>query len=167
MWGLLKALQIDVTKRGTHRQLHLAPRPTPANDDWRKRVRNLMTFPNYPTTLRFLNEVVVPACEEVAEALRKEGATVNVIRQDDRIGIEVPMGEEHDFRYESGPRPPHAGLHYGRNAWFSGTYRVFPCRGVSDRRRPELRRDGMEPPGIIADILDQYSRHLHFLHLVR
>src|SRR5690625_1496576 len=78
IWGLLKALRIDVTKRTTHGQLHLAPRPTPA-EDWRKRVRSLMTFPDYPLTRRFLEEVVVPACEEVAEALRKEGATVRPI----------------------------------------------------------------------------------------
>jgi len=168
MWGLLKALQIDVTKRGTHRQLHLAPRPTPANDDWRKRVRNLMTFPNHPTTLRFLNEVVVPACEEVAEALRKEGATVTVIRQDDRIGIEVPMGDEHDFRYEIRPkahRMPAFIMEGTRDSAEHSEY--FRAEVYLTEGGQNYDVMGWSRQGIIADILDQYSRHLHFLHLVR
>src|SRR5690606_11305229 len=34
IWGLLKALQRDLTKRSTRTQLHLAPGPKPGNEDW-------------------------------------------------------------------------------------------------------------------------------------
>lgn len=168
IWGLLKALRIDVTKRTTHGQLHLAPRPTPA-EDWRKRVRSLMTFPDYPLTRRFLEEVVVPACEEVAEALRKEGATVRLIREEDVIGIEVPLGEETDFRYELRPkahRTP-AFIMKGTRDESGHRHEYFRVEVYLTEGGQNYDVMGWSRQGIIADILDQYSRHLHFLHLVR
>lgn len=169
IWGLLKALQVDATKRDTHHQLHLAPQASPHTEDWRKRVSDLMTFPRYSATQRFLSGTIVPACEEVAEALRNEGATVTVHKAKDRAGIEIVHGEEVDFKYE-------VRLRAHRLPTFVMTDEHSEANDESEYFRAEVYLGeggqdydvmGWSRQGIIADILDQYSRHLHFLHLVR
>lgn len=169
IWGLLRALQLDVTKRRTHRQMHLAPRPTPANEDWHRRVRTLMNFPRYPALQRFLKETVVPACNEVAEALRKEGAQVTVIDEKNRVGIEVVHGEEIDFLYEVHPRAHRLPAFVMSDTKESAEDDLQYFRAEVYLREGGQNYDvmGWSRQGVISDILDQYTRHLHFLHLVR
>ena len=169
IWGLLRALQMDVTKRTTHHQLHLAPHPTPPNEDWRKRVSNLMSFPRYSATQHFLTQTVIPACEEIADALRNEGATVTVTKDTDRAGVEVTHGEEIDFKYEirlRAHRLPAFIMADTKNDLDeeSEYFRAEVYLGEGGQNYDVM---GWSRQGIIADILDQYGRHLHFLHLVR
>lgn len=169
IWGLLRALRIDVTKRATHRQLHLAPRPSPANEDWRKRLNNLMSFPSHSATQRFLQDTVIPACDEVADALRQEGATVTVIKAKERVGIEVMHGEEVDFSYEVRPQAHRLPAFVMRDTKHNSNQEreYFRAEVYLSEGGQDYDVMGWSRPGIIADILDQYSRHLHFLHLVR
>jgi len=169
IWGLLKALQIDVTKRGTRNFAHLAPRPAQANEDWQRRLRNLMTFPRRSHVNRFIEDVVTPACQEVAEELRKQGAEVVVAGESGSIKLEVMHGSEVDFVYEIRPRP------YAQPA-----FAMRATEGDEREERKYFRAEvylkeggqnydvmGWSRADIIGDILDQYEKHLHFLHLVR
>lgn len=169
IWGLLRALQMDVTKSDTHHQLHLAPHPAPPNEDWRKRVRNLMTFPTYAEAQNFLLNTVTPACEEVATALRLEGATVNVVKDKDRAGIEVMLGDEVDFIYQVRPRGNRLPAFVMKSAAHAADdeHEYYRAEVYLSEGGQNYDVMGWSRQGIIADILDQYGRHLHFLHLVR
>src|SRR5690606_2442464 len=82
---------------------HLAPR-TGGVEDWQGRLRNIMNFPRRTHVHRFMQDVVLPAYEEVAEALRKEGAEVEVSQEEDGVRMAVMHGAEEDFVYAVHPR---------------------------------------------------------------
>src|SRR5690606_18057767 len=104
MWGLVKALREDVTKRDTHTQLHLAPRHGgPTTLDWQRRLRNLTTYPRRRHIQRFMEEVVTPALEEVAAALTKQGANTTVEQTAKQVALHVEHDSELDFVYKVRP----------------------------------------------------------------
>ncbi len=178
IFGLLRALQIDATKTATQQTLHLAPRASPGQVDWRARLHRMMTFPSTEMTQNFLGEVVLPACTEVAEVLRSEGVVVNIINLHERVGIEVLHDDEANFRYEIRLRthrmPTFATRDQGTDDALSEIQP--PTDKELEYYRAEVYLNegsldydvlGWNQQGIINDIVDQYSRHLHFLHLVR
>jgi choline/glycine/proline betaine transport protein len=173
MWGLLKALKLDATKRGIRYQALNISRPAPRSaGGWQRRLRNLAMFPRRTHVVRFIGEVVKPACESVAEELRKQSYLVNVKDGDDgRVRIEVGPEEVPEFVYEVRPR-----------AYAMPSFVMGDTQSDQNERedRKYFRADvhlkeggqdydvmGWSRDDIIGDILDQYERHMHFLHIVR
>ena len=173
MWGLLKALKLDATKRGIRYQALNISRPAPRSaGGWQRRLRNLAMFPRRTHVVRFIEEVVKPACESVAEELRKQSYLVSVKNGDDgRVRIEVGPEESPEFVYEVRPR-----------AYAMPSFVMGDTQSDQNERedRKYFRADvhlkeggqdydvmGWSRDDVIGDILDQYERHMHFLHIVR
>ncbi|RRW42903.1 BCCT family transporter [Pseudomonas luteola] len=173
MWGLLKALKLDATKRGIRYQALNISRPAPRSaGGWQRRLRNLAMFPRRTHVVRFIGEVVKPACESVAEELRQQSYLVSVKDGDDgRVRIEVGPEENPEFVYEVRPR-----------AYAMPSFVMGDTQSDQNERedRKYFRADvhlkeggqdydvmGWSRDDVIGDILDQYERHMHFLHIVR
>jgi len=168
IWGLLRALQIDLTKRATYTQLHLAPRARHDADDWRRRLRNVMSYPRRAHVERFVQDIVAPACEEVAAELRRQGVQVAVTREQARAGLEVMHGTEVDFLYEVRAKAYLQPAFIMRDTEDDAEERKY-LRAEVHLKEGGQNYDimGWSKPEVISDILDQYERHMHFLHLVR
>ncbi|MGO3743233.1 BCCT family transporter [Kerstersia sp.] len=167
--GLLRALRLDLVKRGMRYQNHLAPRAQHGDDNWRRRLRNLMVTPRRAHVNRFIQEVVKPACEDVAAELQGTTQDVKVTEvEPGGVRLEVMHGDEIDFIYEVRPR-----------AYARPTFTVSQSDDNNDERkyfRAEVHLKeggqnydimGWSRSGVIGDILDQYEKHLHYLHLLR
>jgi choline/glycine/proline betaine transport protein len=113
--------------------------------------------------------VVKPACEEVAGELRKQGYEVTVNESEGgSVALELLQTGEGRFLYEVRPR-----------AFINPSFVVRDSEGGSDARKyfraeVHLREGGQDydimgwsREDVIGDILDQYERHLHYLHMVR
>lgn len=166
MWGLLKALHLDATKRVLRVQLPGHGRHAQLHGGWQRRLRNLVMFPRRAHVNRFLDEVVQPACLAVADELRKQGLTGEVQSGDDhRVRLEVRHGAEVDFVYEVHPRAyvrPSFVMLEGDEERKYFRAEVHLHEGGQDYDVMGWSRDE-----VIDDILDQYERHMHFLHVVR
>ncbi len=169
-YGLLQALRVDLHKKDSQLAANLAPRVTRNPVSWDRRLRNMMQFPRRGQVNRFIDEVVEPAMEQVAEELRKQLVEVNVIKDDEshRVRFEVVLGEEMDFEYEARPRD------YLRPAFVVTEEDVDDEESKYFRAEVHLREGGQDydimgwtREQVIGDILDQYEKHLHFLHVVR
>ena len=170
IWGLVKALREDVMKRDTHTQLHLAPRHGgPTTVDWQRRVRNLLNYPRRRHIQRFMEEVVTPAFDEVAEALKKQGATIYIEQNTDYVALQVGHEDELDFLYKIRPE-----------AYLLPSFVETDEEDTEGTERKYFRAEvhlqeggqnydvmGWSRQEVIDDILDQYERHLHYLHLIR
>ncbi|MHB1369667.1 MAG: BCCT family transporter [Pseudomonadaceae bacterium] len=170
MWGLLKALRIDATKQGLRYQAITTSPATPrAYSDWQRRLRNLTMFPRRRHVVRFIAEVVRPACEAVAEEIRKQGYGATVSEgEDQRIRIEIVHEGEPDFLYEVRPRA------YVMPSFVPRSEDDEPGERKYFRAEVHLKEGGQDydvmgwsREGVIGDILDQYEKHMHFLHMVR
>ena len=170
IWGLFKALHLDATKQTLRYQAITTSPATPrAYSDWQRRLRNLMMFPRRSHVTRFITDVARPACEDVAAELRKQGYGVTVSEGEDRrIRIEIVHEGEPDFIYEVRPRA------YAMPSFVPGSDEDEPGERKYFRAEVHLQEGGQDydimgwsRDGVIGDILDQYERHMHYLHMVR
>jgi len=171
IWGLFKALHLDSTKRVLrHQSATHYSRKHKSTGGWQRRLRSMVMFPRRSHVNRFIDEVILPAFEEVAEELRKQGYTVAVESSDDkRCKFEVQHNEEVNFVYEVRPR-----------AYVRPDFMVQDDADEEREERKYFRAEvhlleggqdydimGWSRDEVIDDILDQYEQHMHFLHVVR
>jgi choline/glycine/proline betaine transport protein len=167
-WGLVRALRIEAVKRVTLRDARVAPPAGGGN--WRQRLRTIVHQPRRQEVLSFIDTVVVPALDEVAQELRRQDLDARLQRgEDGRVWVEVRHGEEIDFLYSVRPRayePPAFALRDTRAAR-QEALRYFRAEIHLREGGQDYDIMGRSKAEVIHDVLDQYQRHLHFLDAVR
>ncbi|MNF29759.1 High-affinity choline transport protein [compost metagenome] len=170
IWGLFKALHLDATRRGLRNQaLPSGSQGRHRQGGWQHRLRHIAMMPRRTHITRFIADVVTPACEEVAVELRKQGYEVSVqAHSDGRVSLELDHAGEGRFLYEVLPRAFNAPSFVMRDEDDGNDARKY------FRAEVHLRDGGQDydimgwsRDDVIGDILDQYERHLHFLHVTR
>jgi choline/glycine/proline betaine transport protein len=141
---------------------------------WRNRLARSLSYPGARPTKRFIETVCEPALGDVCSELTDKGvparcATVPVpgAGQDAPTGVElvVGMGDEPDFRYAVCPVEMPTPAFAMRSQSAHDTYyrsEVYLLDGSQG-----YVVDGFTREQLIADVLDHYERHLHWLHLSR
>ncbi|MBN7769145.1 choline BCCT transporter BetT [Marinobacter daepoensis] len=174
-FGLFRSLRIEACKRdslqhATNTPGNVSRIGSGSNYRWQQRLKVLVSSPRRQQVLDYLDETVQPAMQEVALEFEKQGLDVRITREEDRCYLRVSHGDEADFIY---------GVRARAYAMPSFTIGAVPQDAESDRNahyRAEvfLREGGQQysivgylKGQVIGDILDQYEKHLHFLHLVR
>jgi choline/glycine/proline betaine transport protein len=173
MWGLHKAFYLESQKQ-IARMHSLAPVSAASRrgrGGWRQRLSQAVHFPSRDEVYRFLETTVRPAIEEVTAVFVEKG--LNVVTQpdpsNDSVSLEIGHGEERPFVYQVQMR-----------GYFTPSFALggLGSKAINNRRyyRAEVHLSegsqdydlvGYTKEQIINDILDQYERHLQFLHLVR
>jgi choline/glycine/proline betaine transport protein len=174
MWGLFRALKVEGLKEDSYRGSmagQLSGRTgvgETAGRNWRQRLARAMYFPSHEQVRQFLREVAKPAMQEISEVLMQKGCAVDIVEgsgEDEQLALNVNLGGEQNFTYQvwirkcSMPafsiRATRAGAHYYRLEVHIGEGgQGYDLAGYSKEQ-------------VIADILDQYERHLFFLHSQR
>ncbi len=171
--GLYKSLKIEDYRRQS------ANRDTPpwlasAQDrlGWKKRVSRLMNYPGTHHTHEMMERVCLPAMEEVAQELQVRGASVELNNlppeEGENLGhleLLVHMGDEQNFVYQIWPQKYSVpGFTYRARRGKSTYYRLetFLLEGSQGNDLMDYSKEQ-----VILDILDQYERHLNFIHLNR
>lgn len=174
MLGLFKALKLEGLKEDSHRASiagHLSGRTggeKHAALNWQQRLGRSVSFPDLAQLKRFLSGTVKPAMEEICEVLASKGFPVKIESGDEDtayLALHVDLGGELDFTYQVWPakcrmpafsiRATRADTHYFRaEVHLSEGGQGYDLYGYTREQ-------------VIADILDQYERHLFFLHSQR
>ncbi len=171
IYGLLKALRIDAYKKDSQQMTTIAPPASRNPIPWQRRLRNIVYYPKRSQVKRFMTEVIQNSMKLVAEELDKQNKDAVISDEmNDRIHLEVDFGENLNFVYEVRlrnyiqPAFAIAGLNDDEKSEEQKYYRaeVYLKEGGQDY---DLM--GWTQEQIIHDILDQYEKHIHFLHLVR
>ena len=171
LYGLFKALNIDYQKLQVQQ---LSP-PTPApmlsgKGAWRERLRVMMDFPDEQAVRNFVDNIALKACEEVAEELQNLGIAARVHHPAHGEAIlTVNHDSEINFFYQI------LTVAHLQPAFIPAE------ENTSDDRTPayyraevHLRQGGLDydimgwsKEGVISDLIDQYHKHMHFLHNLR
>lgn len=170
-YGLIKALRVDLYKRESL-QLNVQPMGSAASSgSWKERLHSIIDYPSQDVVVRYIEDTVRPAMEEIASELNGKGIEARVSSVGaGRYSLNVGHGEEIDFLYR---------------VWARGHIKpafLNPDVAESDvdeaqkyyRAEVHLREGGQDydimgwsKDGVISDIVDQYHKHQHFLHLLR
>lgn len=174
MAGLYRALRLEVIRRDSrHDSLagYLCARLQPSSagaPDWQQRLERVMSHPGREPVEAMLEQVCRPAMADVCAALRQQGVVARVedrgLTPDGlpRLALEVACGSAGHFLYE---------------VWVTEV--ATPAYAAPGAPKQYCRLEVHLPEGgqgynlwgfshaqVIADILDQYERHLHFLQHV-
>ncbi|MBT0964118.1 BCCT family transporter [Denitromonas iodatirespirans] len=170
-YGLIKALRIDLYKRASL-QVNVAPMGPPAvTGSWKNRLHNIIDYPTREVVHRFIAQVARPACQEVAAELNTKGIEAKVTGDGaDQVILSVSHGDEIDFVYQVLARA------HVKPAFLSPDVPESELGEAQKYYRAEihLREGGQDydimgwsSEAVISDIIDQYHKHMHFLHLLR
>lgn len=136
---------------------------------WKRRLAGLVNFPNHDEVEEFVNTTVLKAFRRVERELAKQDwpAEVHTDEANSRIYIEVIKEDQIDFIYEvrmlQHALPDYAFPEMVHDADSENHYyraEVFLRRGGQS-----YDIYGFDQQDIINDILDQFEKHLHFLHI--
>ncbi|GAB3128291.1 choline BCCT transporter BetT [Tsukamurella serpentis] len=172
--SLLRALHTESYKIDSYRaalpKSLAAGRGSGEPGSWRRRLLSTIHYPSRAATERFLANSVTPAMRDVAGVFASEGisATIDESGRSESLPsptLKVDLAGEPEFEYcvwpVSAPAPSYAVL--GQR---SGD-RYFRCEVYLAEGSQGYTLTGYTREQIIGDILDQYERHLGYLHLRR
>lgn len=165
-YGLYKGLKMEGLKRQIV-GLPQTPVSTGRRASWQQRLRNLSSHPNKREVFKFLHEVVKPSMHDVAGEIRETGLEVTIAEEEDFIELKVFHGGEVDFIY---------GVHAVGHLIPSFAFPEFDPKTDESKRyyRAEIYLSegsqhydiyGYGPEQVIDDVLIQYEKHMHFLHI--
>ncbi|GLW40116.1 choline transporter [Pectobacterium actinidiae] len=173
MAGLYKSLRVEDYRKASSLQTS-APIPISGDDrlNWKQRLSRVMNFPGTTHTQKMLDNVCKAAMDDVARELRLRGTSVEVNDlppvADERLNhleLLVDLGDEQNFLYQIWPqRYSVPAFTYRARSGKSDYYRLetFLLEGSQGNDLMDYSKEQ-----VINDILDQYERHLNFLHLNR
>lgn len=173
MAGLYKSLKVEDHRRASASR-ETAPYIPASNDrlSWKKRLSRLMNYPGTRYTQQMMETVIYPAMQDVAKELELRGGRVtleNVPAEEDKplghLDLRVLLGDEQDFVYQVWPQQYSVpGFTYRARSGKSHYFRLetFLLEGSQGNDLMDYNKEQ-----VIIDILDQYERHLNFIHLHR
>ena len=162
--GLIKALRVEAFKQESQLISAVPHAGNENNDSWQVRLKNIVDYPNKSNVNKFISQTIVPAFESVAEELQKNQISV-VVSHEDGLSLIVDHGEEQKFVYRVLARK-HSQPDYVNEADDDeqSYYRAEVHLGEGGQDYDIM---GWSKTAVINNVIDQYHKHLHFLHLLR
>lgn len=168
--GLWRALIIE----GHHHEslqthVHANRSGTSGHGLWKRRLVGLVTFPDREEVAEFIATTVTKAMRRVERELLNQGwsAQMHFEEATSRICLTVVKGEQVDFIYEirmvQHTLPDYAYPEMVRDE--SKDYHYFRAEVFLRRGGQSYDVYGYDQQDIIRDILDQFEKHLLFLHI--
>jgi choline/glycine/proline betaine transport protein len=166
IYGMFTALSIESTKQ---QSMNLAVMQSPSikSDDWRQRLAIIVNFPSKSKVLQFLAHTVGPALTKVANELNNNQIATDVLLDDDRIILTVSHVDQPDFIYAVRART-HIQPDLLEDASDQDEEQMY-YRAEVHLAEGGQDYDIMSWPetAIINDVVEQYQKHVHFLHLLK
>ena len=163
--GLIKALRVEAFKQDS--QL-IAAIPHSSNeniDSWQARLKNIVDYPNKTNVNKFISHTIEPAFELVAKELRENQINVD-ISHENGLSFIVDHGEEQKFVYRVLARK-HSQPDFVSEADDDDEQSYYRAEVHLEEGGQDYDIMGWSKMAVINNIIDQYHKHLHFLHLLR
>ncbi len=167
--GLIKALRVEGFKQESLLVTAMPHSGNEQDDGWQSRLKNIIDFPNKHNVNTFINQTVAQAFDLVAKELKENQINVNIIKNDG-LSLIVDHGEEQEFIYRVVARK-HSQPDFitesdaETNNDDEQSYYRAEVHLVEGGQDYDIM--GWSKTAVINNIIDQYQRHLHFLHLLR
>lgn len=166
IYGMFTALSIESTKQQSM-NLSVMQSPSIKTDDWRQRLATIVNFPSKSKVLQFLQQNVGPALTQVSNELNNNQIATDVLIEDDRIILTVSHVDQPDFIYAVRART-HIQPDLLEDASDQDEEQMY-YRAEVHLAEGGQDYDIMSWPetAIINDVVEQYQKHVHFLHLLK
>ncbi|MDN3651991.1 BCCT family transporter [Thalassotalea ponticola] len=164
-YGLAKALRIESAKRYSLKYNLSANNIYSGGDDWQQNLNNILSTPSRNNVDVFINNTVKPALEKVKAQFQLNDIDVTIEPEKGAIVMRVCHGDEYDFIY--GVYKKQYTTSESSDAPNSGPQSYFRAEVHLIEGGQDYDIMGWSEQAVINDIVDQYQKHMHFLHLLR
>ena len=167
--GLIKALRIETHKKASL-AMNLHPHPSTTDSGWEQRLSSIIQFPNKTAVTKFIVVNVRPAMEKVRLELASNQVESEIVNESGMLSLNVQHGSEHSFVYgvkcEKYLQPSFSPDN--EESLESSDEHTY-CRAEVHLAEGGQDYDimGWTKQAVINDVIDQYHKHQHFLHLLR
>lgn len=160
-FGLGKALQVELAKRESLALTSMSG----VENNWQERLDNVLSTPDKKNVDKFMTSRVKKAFEKVKDQFDTNDIHANISIINAGVSLTVSHGDEHDFCY---------GVHKTQHAQPDFNTDTDNDSETYYRAEVHLAEGGQDydimgwsEEAVINDIIDQYQKHLHFLHVLR
>jgi choline/glycine/proline betaine transport protein len=167
--GLIKALRIETHKKASL-AMNLHPHPSTTDSGWEQRLSSIIQFPNKTAVTKFIDTNVRPAMEKVCLELASNQVESEIVNESGMLSLHVQHGSEYSFVYgvkcEKYLQPSFSPDN--EESLASSDEHTY-CRAEVHLAEGGQDYDimGWSKQAVINDMIDQYHKHQHFLHLLR
>ena len=168
MAGLVSSLRVENAKRESLLMNVSPAAPQSGAQDWQERLDNIIDFPNKVNVKNYLSNKVKPAMSSVVDYFEERGLEAKVEEKTNGIVLNVKHGDEHDFVYGvflGKHMQPEFSLELEDEDDSNSTYYRAEVHLAEGGQDYDIM--GWSKHGVLNDIVDQYHKHQHFLHMVR
>jgi choline/glycine/proline betaine transport protein len=163
--GLIKALRVEAFKQESQLITAIPHSTSDNSDSWQMRLKNIVDFPNKVNVNKFINKTVLPAFESFAKELEENQINVN-ISHEGGLSLIVVHGEEQEFVYRVfAQKYTQPDFVIDEDEDDEQSYYRAEVHLVEGGQDYDIM--GWSKASVINNIIDQYHKHMHFLHLVR
>jgi choline/glycine/proline betaine transport protein len=168
-YGLLRGLRMESYRR-LSAELPSSAQIRGAEVPWQRRLRTIVSHARRGAVERFLRETADPALRDVAEEIRQTGLQTEVQSNGRELSLTVFHGDEREFLYAARMRAyaaPTFALHQVRTADGDESTRYYRAEVHLLEGGQHYDIMGYTKEQVIGDVLSQYEKHMHFLHIAR
>jgi len=166
--GLMRGLTLEATKaRGADVAPDIAPPSTAM--PWTTRLNAILSHPGQAKINSFLEDTVLPALNDVAKEIQAHDCRASAKVSKDPIAIIIGHENEPNFRFAVVAKGYHAPSFALTDADPDEpkSEKVFRAEVHLAEGGQDYDIYGYTKDQIIHEVLNQYNRHIHFLHLAR
>ena len=166
MFGLIKALRVEAFKQDSQ---HYTPNVMQGNgndQNWKERLKSIVDFPNKKRVTQFINEVGLASFLSVRKELKELDIEAEVEHTEKGITISVKQGEDQGFSYAILPKL-HAQPDFANDSDADHNEVYYRAEVHLGEGGQDYCVMGWSKAALINDVVDQYHKHLYFLHLMR
>jgi len=162
--GLIKALRVEGFKQESQLITAMPHSGSENNDSWQIRLKNVVDFPNKINVNKFISKIVASAFDSVAKELRENQINIE-ISDENGLTLIVDHGDDQAFVYRIVARKYSQPDYVSEESDDEQSYYRAEVHLVEGGQDYDIM--GWSKTAVINNIIDQYHKHLHFLHLLR
>ena len=167
--GLIKALRIETHKKASL-ALNSHPHPSTTDSGWEQRLSSIIQFPNKTAVTKFIDTTVRPALDKVSLELASNQVESEILNEAGMLSLNVQHGSEHNFVFgvkcEKYLQPSFSpDNEESQESCDEHTYYRAEVHLAEGGQDYDIM--GWSKQAVINDVIDQYHKHQHFLHLLR
>ncbi len=167
--GLIKALRVETHKKASL-AMNLHPHPSTTDSGWEQRLSTIIQFPNKTGVTQFIGTTARPAMEKVSIELANNQVESEIVNESGMLSLNVQHGSEHSFVYgvkcEKYLQPSFSPDNE-ESLQSSDEHTYYRAEVHLAEGGQDYDIMGWSKQAVINDVIDQYHKHQHFLHLLR
>lgn len=162
--GLFKAMNVEASKQMSMNVASMLSPHLTYSQDWKKHLAAVIASPTKREVQKYIEETVKTAMLEVKQEMQQHHVAVEIVQEENAIRLQVDHGDRPSFVYAVKNKPRAYVELTSEEANEQEKYfraEVYLLEGGQDY---DIMRWPKE--SVLNDIVEQYQRHVHFLHLL-